>query len=131
MNNPILLPHPQSLTYTEHTFNLPETGLIALHGDDVSAMWFTAVWLQEALFEYAGADYELVGGMVGPPEQIVVQLSLIPGSVRHEQGYELTVVDGRVDAIATTIPGLFYAVQTLSQLLEQVGSALPNLRCRD
>jgi hypothetical protein len=131
MNDFTLLPHPQSITYTGQIFSLPATGLIALHGDDVPAMLFTAVWLQDALFEQAGADYELVGGAGVPPEQIVVQLSLIPGSVRHEQGYELTVVDGRVDAIANTIPGLFYAVQTLCQLLEQVGNELPTLRCRD
>ena len=130
-NNTIFLPQPQSITYTGQTFSLPETGLIALNGDDVQGMWFTAVWLQDALLENAGVDYELAGGGAIPSDRITVQLSLVPGSVRHEQGYELTVVDGRIDAVANTNSGLFYAVQTLTQLLEQAGSELPTLRCRD
>jgi hypothetical protein len=131
--NLIFLPQPQEVTFTGGGFVLPEGGLIALNGAEVGALWFTAVTLQDALLENALLDYEVVGGSAVPPEQVVVQLSVIPGSVRHGQGYELTVVDGRIDAVANHPAGLFYAVQTLIQLLEQVGVGreLPALRVRD
>lgn len=133
MKNLIFLPQPQELTLTGGAFVLPEEGLIALNGPDVGTLWFTAVHLQDALLENARVNYELVGGTAVPPAQITVQLSMVPGSVRHEQGYELTIGDGRIDAVANNPAGLFYAVQTVIQLLEQVGVGreLPSLRCRD
>lgn len=127
----IFLPQPQEVNLTGGLFALPETGLIALDGPDVGALWFTAVTLQEALLENAQVAYELVGGTAVPQAQVVFQLSVIPSSVRHEQGYELTIAGGRVDAVANSPAGLFYCVQTIIQLLEQVGRHLPTLRCRD
>ncbi len=129
----IFLPQPQEITFTGDVFALPEGGLIALNGPDIPALWFTAVWLQDALLENAQVDYELVGGTAVPSADVIVQLNVIPGSVRHEQGYELTIGEGRIDAVANTPAGLFYAVQTLTQLLEQVGAGreLPTLRGRD
>lgn len=129
----IFLPHPQQLSWTNTVFSLPEHGLIALNSADVQAIWFTAVMLQDALLENCLVDYELVGGTAVPADQVAICLSIIPDSVRHPQGYELTIVDGRVDVVANSPAGLFYAVQTLIQLLEQTGDGrqLPTLRCRD
>lgn len=131
MTNYLFLPQPQKLTYTGSTFTLPEDGLIALNGPDVQALWFTAVYLQDALLENALVEYELVGGTAVPLEQTACRLSVIPGSVAHEQGYELTIVNGRLDILANNPTGLFYGVQTAIQLLEQAGRTLPTLRLSD
>src|SRR5690606_15464223 len=129
----IFLPQPQQLSLDGHFFTLPEQGLIALNGPDAQALWFTAVLLQDALLENCLLDYELVAGTAVPAEQIVICLSAVADAVRHPQGYELTIVDGRVDLVANSPIGVFYGVQTLIQLLEQQGDGrqLPTLRCRD
>ncbi len=129
--NLLLLPHPRHLTLTGQTLALPETGLIALDAPDVQSLRFTATSLQSALRELAGANYELAGGSAAPAARTYVRLGVVPGSVSHAQGYALTITAERVHIVANTAAGVFYAVQTLIQILRQTGSNLPTLRCRD
>ena len=130
-NDLLLLPRPRHLTLTGQTLALPESGLIAIDAPDVQSLRFTATVLQTALCERAGARYELAAGPFAPAAQTHVRLSIVPGSVDHPQGYELTITGERVHIVANTAAGVFYAVQTLVQLLQQTGANLPTLRCRD
>ncbi len=130
-NDLLLLPQPRHLTLKEQTLTLPKTGLIALDAPDVQALRFTGISLQTALCEQADVNYELAAGAAAPQAQTHIRLSVVPGSVRHPQGYELTITSERIHAVADTPAGVFYAVQTLKQLLQQTGSDLPTLRCRD
>lgn len=126
-----LLPVPRYLHFTEERFVLPADGLIALESADAQALWFTAVCLQTSLHETAAANWEIVAGTAVPTDQIRAVLSIVPGGVGHPQGYELTITDGRIHVVAVTAAGIFYAVQTLRQLLAQGRGSLPGLRCRD
>jgi hypothetical protein len=127
----LLLPHPRHLALTGQSLALPDTGLIALDAPDAQSLHFSATSLQTALRESAGVNYELVAGAAAPAAQTHVRLGVVPGSVGHAQGYELTVTGERVHVVANTAAGVFYAVQTLIQLLRQTGRDLPTLRCRD
>ncbi len=126
-----LLPIPQKLEVTDGQFELPDEGLIVLDMPNPQLSWVTALFLQETLAEYAGVEYELVAGTAVPQDQVRIQLSIVAGHGFHEQGYELTVQNGRVDVVAQSAQGLFYGVQTLIQIIEQTGYEIPVLRCTD
>ncbi|MCP4537837.1 MAG: family 20 glycosylhydrolase [Chloroflexi bacterium] len=129
-NNLLLLPHPRHLAQTGQTLTLPKTGLIALDAPDVQALRFTGISLQTALCKHS-INYELAARAAVPQVQTCIQLSVVPGSVGHPEGYELTITSEHIHIVAETPAGVFYAVQTLKQLLQQAGSNLPTLRCRD
>jgi hexosaminidase len=126
-----LLPTPRHLRLSDEHMALPPTGLIALDGPDAQATWPTAVALQTAVREASGAQWQIVAGTAVPAADIRALLSVVPGGTGHAQGYELSVADGRIHAVAGGPAGLFYAVQTLCQLLSQGAGCLPLLRCRD
>ncbi len=127
---PLLLPCPRQLQLGNDFFGLPSAGFIALDAPDAQALRFAAGQIQEALHPL-GATWELVAGLAGPAEQTRVVLSLVPGSVPHEQGYRLTITPDRITAVASQPAGIFYAVQTLRQFIQQYGARLPVLRCTD
>lgn len=126
----LFLPQPRQLRLSGGVFDLPAAGFIVLDAPDPQSLRFAAGQLQEAIREQ-GAMWEIVAGLAAPVDMSPVVLSLVPGSVPHEQGYSLTITAGRITAIASQPAGLFYAVQTLRQLLQQYGARLPALRCTD
>jgi len=127
----VLLPAPRSLTPTDSTFILPETALIVLDAPEPQAIRFAAERLQKSLREYAGVRWEIVAGTSVPLEQIGVTLSVVSGGISHPQGYELVIAPERIHAIAGSAAGLFYAVLTLVQIVEQRHRSLPTLRISD
>ena len=111
--------------------------MIVLNCPDPQALLFSAHRLQASLRERAGLSWEIAASPAGPSDDIGVTLSVVPGSVRHPQGYELTITPAGIHAVAGTAAGVFYAVCTLIQLLESsfelpVSSfELPALRISD
>ncbi len=133
MERLLLLPNPRQLDLTGEKFRAAGEGWIALESSDAQALqmlFSMGCTLQSAFRQHAGAEWEIVAGAV-PPEHIRIALMLVPGSVPHEQGYSLTITPQRVDVVASQPAGMFYAVQTLQQMVEQSGAILPTLRCRD
>jgi hypothetical protein len=131
VDNLLLLPSPRRLVWTGETYTLPRSGFIVLDGPDVQGLRFTAISLKNALRDRVGLDWELAARTSGTAEQGLVVLSIVPGSVGHVQGYELTITPGRVQVVSNALAGIFYAVQTLVQILQQSGQELPTLRCSD
>jgi hexosaminidase len=129
--NLLLLPAPRKLELTGETFSLPSDGLVALDSPDAQALWFSALTLQSTLCEQAGVDWEIVAGTAAPLDKVNVVLSVVPGSAPHPQGYEMTITPDRIYVVASAPMGIFYAVQTLRQILLQQGRDLPTLRCTD
>ena len=130
-NDFLLLPHPRQLYQTGETFSLPENGLITIDAPEAQALLFSARQAQQALSEYASANWEIVAGKHVPAEKIRLALMVVPGSIGHLQGYSLTITPTRIDIVAEQPAGVFYAVQTLRQIIAQCGSSLPALRCQD
>jgi hypothetical protein len=104
--------------------------LIVLDGSHAQELHATAVRLREALAA-AGVAWQIAAGAHLPPDKIGVTLDLTPGSVRHIQGYELTITPQMIHVVAQTPAALFYGVTTLIQLLEGYGRVLPTLRILD
>ena len=122
----ILLPHPQQLTLTQETFTLPVHAVIALHGPRPADLLVTAQRALAALHEYAGVRWTLAGG--GQPAALT--LALDEGLI-HPEGYRLTVDAHGIFIAGRDLPGIFYGVMTLAQILQQRGAALPYLTIED
>ncbi len=125
-----LLPTPRRLTLLGGSFSLPYTGLIILDSADAQTLRLAAAILQVTLREHAGVSWEIVAG-AAPAAQRRVVLSIVPGSIAHDQGYHLAVTTDCIYVTANQPAGVFYAVQTLCQLLAQRGGKLPVLQCLD
>ena len=132
-----LIPMPRMLTVASGACLLRDHRLIVLNCPDPQALLFSAYRLRASLRERAGLSWEIAASPAGPSDDIGVTLSVVPGSVRHPQGYELTITSAGIHAVAGTAAGLFYAVCTLIQLLESSlplplsGFELPALRISD
>ncbi len=127
----VLVPRPRVYEETGAAYPLTPDKLIVIDAPDPSALYFTARRLQAALADYAHVRWEIVGSKVVPSSQVGVTLSVVPGAVRHPQGYELTITGQGIHVVASTPAGAFYGVMTLSQIFQQRGNALPTLRIRD
>ncbi len=126
----ILLPQPRKLTLTGGEYALAPGRRIVLHAEDASALLFGAQRLQAALAR-AGVEGELSATAAGTPNEIGVVLRLAPDRIAHPQGYTLTIAPEGVVAEAQTPAGMFYAVCTLIQVIEQAGQRLPCLTIAD
>jgi hypothetical protein len=125
-----LLPQPRSLTLTGGEYALASGRRIVLQAADASALLFGGQRLQAALAR-AGVEWELSATAAGPPGEIGAVLRLAPDKIAHPQGYTLAITPDGIVAEARTPAGLFYAVCTLIQVVEQAGKQLPCLTIAD
>ena len=128
--NPLLLPNPRYLIRDKGSLTLEDGRLIVIDGTNAPALRLSAVLLQEALAK-AGVSWAITAGALLPPQRIGVTLDVTPGSVRHIQGYELTITPRAIHLVAQTPAAIFYAVSTLIQLLDQYPEKLPAMRILD
>jgi hexosaminidase len=130
MSEILLLPQPQTLIRREGTAVLSERKAIALDVAAPNRLLFTARLAQRALGEHAGLDWFIAGGATLPEEQIglIIRLDL---AMSQPQGYRLRVDATRIQIEAADDAGAFYGVQTLIQLLQEHGAALPCLQIED
>jgi len=125
MSQPLLLPTPRQLTLTGAVHQLPATALIAITAPD---LLFEAQSIQSALQSHADRAWEIVVG----PSLPHVGLSLhLDSSYPHPQGYHLQITETAITVRAHDSAGIFYAVTTLRQLLQQHQAALPTLTIDD
>ena len=111
----------------------PVTGqrLIALDGPRPQALLFAASRLQRALRQHTGVTWGVVAGAAVPQERVGVLLSVLPEKAQRLQSYELRISPDGIWAAAASPVGIFYAVTTLCQLLDQRHCDLPTLHVND
>lgn len=127
MSHPLLLPTPRNITLLDGVCAIAEQGVIILNAPQAGGLRFTAKQLQGQL----GAGWSLAAGGGYPLDEQVISLNLVPDSVTHPEGYELTIDEKQVAIVAKTPAGIFYGTQTLRQLLAQSDGTLPTLRITD
>ena len=122
----LLIPQPRFLKMGASSISLADQGSLMIQAAEPHRLWFTAQELQGALKNYAGVSYALRAAGTAS-----ICLNVVPGSVRHDQGYELTIQDDCIYVVASTPQGCFYGVQTLIQIIKQAERELPELRISD
>ena len=129
--SPLLLPAPRAVRLTDGGYALHDQRLIVLEGDAPQALLFSARRLQAALRTHGGLNWEIVAAATAPAAEIGITLSVVPGGVRHPQGYRLTIERDGIQVVAATPAGVFYAVCTLIQIIASHGPSLPALQIED
>jgi hexosaminidase len=110
----MLIPKPTAVTKGNDSFELQNTtSLYFTQGNKEVA--FTALYLAEKLRFTTGFPIEIVTN--ANPEKDYISLSLVSDESLGDEGYKLTVDENSIKLVANKPPGLFYAVQTLRQLL--------------
>ncbi|MGK6350209.1 beta-N-acetylhexosaminidase [Parapedobacter sp. DT-150] len=112
-----IVPQPLELEPKQGEFLLSETTAIQLE-DGNPALQALGALLAQGLFERTGVRPQLTADQ---PKHNTITLQLVPDTLGDE-GYRLTVGKDGIIARATKGNGLFYAIQTIYQLLP-AGSA--------
>jgi hypothetical protein len=104
---------------------------IVLQSAEPAALRFSARRLQDALRTNAGVEWELVAAAPGSVDESGAALIITPGHASHPQGYALTITPDEIRIEANDATGIFYAVCTLIQIVEQSGKQLPCVKIVD
>jgi hexosaminidase len=136
---PAIVPQPLRVEPLPGSFSLGPDVRLAVEADDPDAEAVARIFAQR-LKSVADLDLEVVSGPV-PPGTRAVAFKLAADKSLGQEGYDLTVTDSSVVCSAPTPRGLFYAVQTLFQILPpeayaarpvgRAGWVLPGVHVRD
>lgn len=114
-----LIPYPQQVEFGDGAFNLsPKTQLVL---NDKGLFWNEASCLQSFLRPVLGQGLSAESG----DNQIIIQYT---DKINSPEGYELDITPSQVTLSASDSQGMFYAVQTLRQLLALGEEAVGTLR---
>ncbi len=115
-----IIPEPVSLTTKSGSFNLPTS--ISIAAPAIAELKTTTDFLQK-MFSVPTGNSVVVNGSTASPT-IQLRLNTTPNSTLGTEGYQITVSPTGIVLKANTPAGLFYAAQTLVQLLPpQIESA--------
>ncbi len=131
MNNLSLLPQPRALTLTPGHHTLKPDKYILLDAPQAGQHEFSALWLKNTLREYGDVAYMLSASVTGPARAFGVVLRQVEDPAIPDQGYRLSITPERITVEANAPAGIFYGVQTLTQVIKQSGQALPCLEISD
>ena len=151
-----LLPQPKEMMLVKGMCILREETTIALPAQSGEGAWFAARQLQGEIGEAMGLLLSIVKAQAPPhPDQAILlvcgteqaaafEVESIGEQLRaagdqmgtdvrevREQAYVLAVQRGRIVIYADALPGLYYGVQTLRQLVRLHGHRIPALTIRD
>lgn len=128
---PLLLPAPRSIELTGGSYALADRRLVVIDAAQPQAILFSALALLDAVHDAYGFDWQMGASTAVPAELVAVTLRLAPARLQHAQGYRLTISGDGVVAEAHDPAGVYYAVCTLRQLLQQSDASLPCLVIED
>jgi len=142
--NQHLLPWPKALLAADGSFTLNTDATIAIPAQADDAAFFAARQLQNEILQATRLELPIIKSLT-PPEHAIL-LVCGPGQATAcgieperpqapaaaiDQAYSLTVVPERITLYADTPTGLFYAVQTLRQLVRLHATEVPAVTIRD
>ncbi len=125
-----LIPKPASILPSQGVFALSSSTHIHCDSSDQEAT-FLADYLSMQLQKATGLHFATTDTGQGTPG-IILQLDIDPGL--GEEGYELSITTDQIRLYANHPAGLFYAIQTLLQLIPTHPAAtfsLPAVSIRD
>jgi hypothetical protein len=116
---------PRKIIFPGGHQSLSANALIAISSAE---LYFEAHFAQRALLDFAGLSWPIV---VGQGYEHTGLMLVLDNSLEHDQGYRLTVENGRITIQGADAAGIFYGVCTLRQLLQLYAGAVPALSITD
>ncbi|MGD8598180.1 MAG: glycoside hydrolase family 20 zincin-like fold domain-containing protein [Anaerolineae bacterium] len=141
-----LLPQPKELMFVKGMFTFDRDTLLVIHAKASDPAFIAAQQLRSEVEQATGLRLTILKAFSPPRVTNLVLLAHGPDQARafeldadkpaipgapSNQAYRLQIQRGRAALYAKTEVGLFYAVQTLRQLVRLQGRALPTLTIRD
>ncbi len=121
-----LIPKPQKMSYGEGRFDLSYDSTILIEDGCPEAYSSCALSLQSKILDETGFSLTVTKG-----SSRRAAIVLRTDSSLAAQGYEIEVNQNGVFLSAAEKAGMFYAVQTLVQILQQTGAGIPCLKIQD
>ncbi len=128
---PTLLPMPRQLDVMDERYKLEDHRLILLEAGGSPRLLAAIGRLQKILKKQRSFDWQIVASPATPPELLGMTLRIAPDKVAEVQGYRLNISSSGIVAEAHDEPGLYYAICTLSQILESYFWDIPYLSIHD
>jgi len=128
---PLLLPMPRSLEMAAGGFALADRRLILLDAAQPQELLSSATLLKEAMHETHGLDWQMAASAATPADLVAATLRIAPAGMAQAQGYRLTISPAGIVVEARDGAGVYYAVCTLRQLVQQCDASLPCLVIED
>ncbi|WP_430816654.1 family 20 glycosylhydrolase [Carboxylicivirga sp. RSCT41] len=110
-----IIPQPNELRLNEGYFEISSSTLLVYKGLDKSVL-NTVSYFQSFLNSTAGFNLELIDDQ--PSENYII-FKIDSGIVDNTEGYFLEVSSKKIEIIAASARGLFYAIQSIRQILPE------------
>lgn len=124
----ILIPKPSSIRLKEDCFVINNLTKIVLDINCKTEDLYTAQKLQSIVTDYTGIRPSINKAIATACKENTIFLKIAHGS---KEGYSLIINDSLIEIIGEDSAGLFYAVQTLSQLIKLNKLQLPCCEIKD
>lgn len=123
------IPEPQSVRRTGGVARLPTNILLTLPSDAPANLRTAA----HAFAAFLRQQFRLRPVLRDPGSHLKngFRIELVSGSSANDEAYSLSIQPHLIRISGQGAPGLFYGIQTLTQLLRQSGTTLPCLMIRD
>ncbi|HKM03559.1 MAG TPA: family 20 glycosylhydrolase [Lachnospiraceae bacterium] len=121
-----LLPRPQNIKIVEGNFYISYNTRIIVKAEYESGMQTCINGLKEECQNSLGYYLTVIRGG-GEENSIVISLD----TTLKKEEYELCISTNKVELQGGSISGIFYGIQTLCQIVRQVGGVLPCLKILD
>ena len=129
IEDPLLMPSPRQWIRLSDVHRLESGKLILLDDIRPQELLFIAKRLQQSLQATTNLTWETIAYRLAPVDTIGITLRITPEAIRHPQGYELHIKPTSILIEAHDLPGLFYGVCTLSQLIQALPGYPYELPC--
>jgi hexosaminidase len=129
--NTYLLPVPQRMEWLGGYFHFSDQGLIVLDSDTPQNLLTAGAVIEKALWAHAKLNWELNASVAVPREDIKIHMHCASTNNARSQSYTLSIKPNIIDLESQSPTGLFYAAQTLAQLITYYGRDIPCVEIED
>lgn len=126
-----LWPVPQQVRLLGGVFLPRDHSLIYIEGDEPSKLLFSARKIKESVKHGLNLTWQITSSSSVPGDLIALKIQVVPDVLLRPQEYRLTVSTSGISILAHDLPGVFYGVCTLCQLIQNDGRELPCLHIAD
>ncbi len=130
MTDLCIVPCPRKLLLTKKFLTLSQPGRIVIDANPELLLPVAKI-LQKILLETQSVHWHLWAGSYKKDKQAMAVIAVNSKFDMPQQAYKLKITPKRIHIFASDIPGAFYGVMTLKQILRQVKGTIPCLDIED
>ena len=119
MKNLVLLPQPRQIEFLADSFQPSPSAGICIQAQEPHKLFSSAVQLAETCRQNWPGTWGITTNHLPFNHPHNITIGLDPKISAHAQSYHLVIHPDQIDLIGSGYPGIFYGIQTLTQLMGQ------------